>query len=207
MSNEAVNLVALVQALPKMAAQHQAKMARMGWGGSVNCPGKDVICKTSLYGNQTWRSWQLELPLTARSLIFLEGLSGQLGSVSAPLLHGELCDAGQPMVSICDCPSAVQSQGLWLEVGESYLLVLENFTLSFRGMVLCNVYEQCTLVSYTSNIETLENWSRKSLFYVLLWIYPTLNSPFYTCTVRMCHELVGNYDVSACPKNFGNDTI
>lgn len=88
MSSVAVNLVALVQALPRTAAQHQAKTARMGWGGSVKCPGKDVICKTSLYRNQTWRSWQLEPPLTAGSLIFLEGLSGQLGSVCPSASQG-----------------------------------------------------------------------------------------------------------------------
>lgn len=74
--------------------------------------------------------------------------------MSAPLLYRELCDTGQAMVIICDCSSAVQSEGVWLEVGESYPLVLEYFILSFREMVLCTVYGQYTLVSYMSNIET-----------------------------------------------------
>lgn len=57
------------------------------------------------------RMWDVELgagAFTGRgSSIFLEGRSGQLNSMSAPLLFKELCDTGQPMLTICDFPSAV----------------------------------------------------------------------------------------------------
>ena len=44
------------------------------------------------------------------SSIFLEGWSGQLSSGSAPLLFKELCDTGQPVLTICDFPSAVPTR-------------------------------------------------------------------------------------------------